>query len=412
MILVIRFTTSIAVALVLILLILETVKVTVTEYDFVNERDIETEEDYSATRPDHDFTRPISTTIIDDKSSKRLQNLRLVFLGDSVTRYQYLSLAYYLRYGYWYDTTISPTVSNLMNAHSFHHPFHPNEDWNEFFIQSNRILHPFEICDCIRGSGMNTSYDILVERRYFYDDQYNNMLVYINMNGNETSPGRGYYGRLTPNNIFGPNFHTLIGIVPGLETYQNNDESRRSVIWEYATWDDVIRYHIGLLDLNFNRSAESSGEQSEVHALLNAGLHPHDFHNPSTAQNLVNALRDVQIIGTWKTTTYTKEYVLQKQSVHQLDILDDTIIEQGQTQHNNVTSTLLSDALMCEVLHSHCLNVSWIGNIQSPSKYYVDNLHYVEPVYRIMNEEYLQKILPSFPNGYMLYNRSKILRLT
>jgi hypothetical protein len=435
MILVIRLTSNIVAAFILILLILETVKITLTEFDFVNKsvRIIDIEHDVTALAKTRDIgysaykrTSTVNTGNELAVASKRLQNLRLVFLGDSVTRYQYLSLAYYLRYGYWYDTTVSPNVNNLMNAHSFHHPFHPNEDWNEFFIQSNRILHPLEICDCIRGSGTNSTYDILVERRYFYDHQYNNMLVYINMNGNETSPGRGYYGRLDPKSIFGPNFHTLIGVLPGMESYHDYDDTRHTVIWEYATWDDVIRYHVGQLNFTYNLTMESSTlpAQHKVHAIINAGLHPHDFHNPITIQNLVKALHDVQINGTWKTTTYTKEYVLRhQQNQHQqhqahseVDTSDNTPIEPQQLRGSNTsTSVLVSDTLMCQALHAQCLNVSWIINLQSPSLYYVDNLHFMEPIYRIMNEEYLQQILlpsSSFPYGYKFYNKSNILHPT
>jgi hypothetical protein len=69
----------------------------------------------------------------------RPRNLRLAFLGDSVTRYQYLSLAYFLRWGRWFDPD---TIKNhLVDAHSFRHPYHPDQDWNEFFLQSNRLLY-------------------------------------------------------------------------------------------------------------------------------------------------------------------------------------------------------------------------------------------------------------------------------
>ena len=107
---------------------------------------------------------PLTMTIPSPETSsvQPLRNLRLVFLGDSVTRYQYLSLAYFVRHKRWFDPNV--TVNNLVNAHSFHHPLHPDEDWNEFFLQSNRLLHPLEICDCLRSRDGNT----VLERRYFY----------------------------------------------------------------------------------------------------------------------------------------------------------------------------------------------------------------------------------------------------
>ena len=387
-----------------------------------------------------------------------LQNLRLVFLGDSVTRYQYLSLAYYIRYGYWYDTNIAVNVNNLMNAHSFHHPFHPHEDWNEFFLQSNRILYPMEICDCIRGSGIKsttntTASDLLVERRYFYDTRTNNMLVYINMNGIETSPGRGYYGRLKPETIFTPHFHTMVGIVPGMEQFHGSrsthdddvdteDDTNRNntslynhnIEWEYYTWDDVIRYHIGELNFDYNRTVEhqsppppplsshsSSSSSPKAYVLFNAGLHPHDFHNPITIQNVVDALLDTQLYGTWKTTTYTKVHVLQDQLMN--GILTNTYhvdeqisaLDIQQNDKHNVTATTLSDAAMCQALLPHtCFNVSWILQLQSPiSQYYVDNLHFVEPIYRILNEEYLHQLsLLSYESASSHENDVEATRIT
>ena len=418
----------------------------------------------------HESTEPRTSTEDSSPKSRKadgtLRNLRLVFLGDSVTRYQYLSLAYYIRYGYWYDASV--VVNNLMNAHSFHHPFHPNEDWNEFFIQSNRILHPMEICDCIRGNGnsnsssssssssSSTKSDILVERRYFYDNRTNNMLVYINMNGIETSPGRGYYGRLKPETIFTSNFHTMVGIVPGMEHVQrsssdnhidNDDDSsshntsryHQNIAWEYYTWDDVIRYHIGFLDFHYNRPVQNQRQLTlppsmivqppNAYVLLNAGLHPHDFHNPVTIQNVVDALHDTQLYGTWKTTTYTKMHVLQEQLRNGIITTlhaDETVTEQDvqQNEKHNVTLTAaMSDEYMCQALLPHeCFNVSWILQLQSPiTQYYVDNVHFMEPIYRIMNEEYLHQLsLVSFKGTenesddttkatYIPMNRSQIL---
>ena len=369
--------------------------------------------------------------LMDDESSSArtdhtLRNLRLVFLGDSVMRYQYLSLAYYIRYGYWYDTSV--VVNNLMNAHSFHHPFHPNEDWNEFFLQSNRILHPMEICDCIRGSGninqssSSASNDILVERRYFYDHRTNNMLVYINMNGIETSPGRGYYGRLKPETIFTPNFRSMVGMVSRMERIDpgnGSNDSNHRIEWEYFTWDDVIRHHIGLLDFHYNRSV-SEPAQPNAYVLLNAGLHPHDFHNPTTIRNVVDALRDTELYGTWKTTTYTKVHVLHEQQqgngiAAATTQLDESVTEQDVEQNtkHNVTSTAISDEYMCQALLPHeCFNVSWILRLTLPiSRYYVDNLHFMEPIYRMMNEEYLQQ-LSFLRKTYIPLNRTLILRPT
>jgi hypothetical protein len=425
-----------------ILLIIYTLRATITEIDYVNlalREQASKEISIPATRMYHNDMSVPSDHPNGKTNTLLLRNLRLVFLGDSLTRYQYLSLAYYLRYGYWYDTTI--TVNNLMSAHSFHHPSHPNEDWNEFFLQSNRILHPMEICDCIRGSGVRDTTtnsttattteddvddDILVERRYFYDHRTNNMLVYINMNGNETSPGRGYYGRLQPETIFTSNFSNLVGIVSRIERFHRNNDvkdrdklNKLGVVWEYPTWNDVIRKHVGNLDFSYNQpkpnSRTTDQQQPNAYVLLNAGLHPHDFHNVTTVQNVVDALRDTNLHGTWKTTTYTKVHVLHEQSLAIGNSLQDDAVTDKEIHENekyNVSSTHISDTYMCLALANHCLNVSWILRLRPPvSRYYVDNLHFIEPLYRIMNEQYLQQLsLLTNSSHYLPYNQSNIVQ--
>jgi hypothetical protein len=400
MILPVRITVGAILLFLIVILTIETVRVTVCEIAIVSESLKDTELE-SVT-----IKNVTSAATTDSCSNPRLQNLRLVFLGDSVTRYQYLSLVYFLRYGRWYDIDMSSSVNNLMNAHSFHHPFHPNEDWNEFFLQSNRMLHPMEICDCIR-SGSDHAHDILIERRYFYDATYNNMIVYINMNGNETHPGRGYYGRLSPDRIFGPDFHKMVGVLPGMNQQHPQQMNTSSAIeWEFTTWGELIRQYIGRLDLNYNTTHSVTENQPprNAHVLLNAGLHPHDFHDINVAQDVKDALNDIQLPGTWKTTTYTKDFVLQQQS-RKLSSKQ----KLGAPSRTYLDSSDSSDRQMCTALHQ-CLNVSWIAQLQTPSRYYFDNLHFLEPIYRIFNEEFLD-LIGQLPVGYQRYNRSNVLMI-
>jgi hypothetical protein len=222
------------------------------------------------------------------------KNLRLVFLGDSLTRYQYLSLCYFLRHGRWLDP--AAVVNNLVNAHSFHHPLHPDDDWNEFFLQSNRMLYPAESCDCIRSRNG----EILVERRYFYDDVRNNMVAYINMNGNQTNVGHGYYGRLDAETIYGPNFANLVGLPFGLNMNETSSRYSRAtaIQWEFHDWSGVIRNHVGHLNLTYKRK-----DGRVPHVILNAGLHPHNFNDTDAANDVADALTEIGWRGIWKTTT-------------------------------------------------------------------------------------------------------------
>jgi hypothetical protein len=319
----------------------------------------------------------------------RPRNLRLAFLGDSVTRYQYLSLAYFLRWGRWFDPD---TIKNhLVDAHSFRHPYHPDQDWNEFFLQSNRLLYPAESCDCQRSSSSSSQQEHeqawAVERRYFYDPVHNNTLTYINLSGNEThnpNPSGGYAGRLHAPDIF-TNFQAYVGLPSGLLNNNDNKSLSSSSIaasnrsWDYPTWGQVIRHHVAALV-----------PKPEI-AILNAGLHAHNFGDPSVQQELVSALNASNILGIWKTTTPQKSQL----------VASTTTV----TSHNAGILLRMTDRQMCQEL-SGCLNISWTVHLR-PDLYF-DDLHFREPVYRIYNEDLLQQ-LNKLPAGYQMLDRSTVL---
>lgn len=323
-------------------------------------------------------TLPSSQILADD----RPRNLQLVFLGDSITRYQYLSLAYFLRHGRWWESP-NDSPNNLFNAHSFRHPAHPSEDWNEFFLQSNRMLYPMEACDCVRSMDG----EIVCERRYFYDRERNNKMVYININGNETHGSWGYYGNFPAKEIF-TNFDHMVEMPVGfrlqseLAKHTNVKESRFQ--WEYLTWGDVLRYHVGELGLG-----------NDCAVVLNAGLHPHNFGGNDTESSalrsdLVHALQSIQMEGIWKTTSYTLHEI--RKSHH-----DPTVSPQS-----------FSDVRMCGLL-GRCLNISWTKQLRT--ELYFDHLHFFEPVYRVLNEDLLGS-LGVFTGDYQPFDRSVLLHST
>jgi hypothetical protein len=402
-----RSTFNLVLSAILLLLSFETIKVTFGEWSVLGDS---LPAGLSQRRP----TKTPKSTHLRIKEQQQqqfssVQNLRLVFMGDSVTRYQYLSLAYFLRHGRWFDPDI--TVNNLMNSHSFHHPLHPDDDWNEFFLQSNRMLYPLEVCDCLRSRHE----EILVERRYFYDSVHNNLLVYINMNGNKTPADRGYYGRLNPRDIFGSNFPKMVGLPFGMDMNTTDiSHTVRSIQWEYSTWADVIRHHIGHLNLNCDGTAtpkrRTTNTPSNARVILNAGIHPHDFDNPETVRDVDQALNEVSLPGIWKTTTYSKEYTLEYQTwlpEHDLvsaDSEDDFVPTDDVVVANVGPAVRSADQVMCRTL-SGCMNLSWTARLRT--QFFLDNLHFSEPVYRIFNEELLETI-QQLPRDYVKFERSAV----
>lgn len=215
------------------------------------------------------------------------------------------------------------------------------------------------------------------------------MLVYINMNGKETSPGHGYYGRLEPSLVFGPSFYDIERLPFGMQSDESYNDS--NIEWDYPTWGDVIRYHIGYLDFAHSLKANVI---EETHLLLNAGLHPHDFRNISVASDIKDALLETSLSGIWKTTTYPLSILIEFQAQLKFS-----------SQSPKRPYTRNTDREMCRMLGS-CFNISWTSLLK-PDLYF-DDLHFLEPVYRVLNEDYLAQ-LDLLPQGYKRANRSSIL---
>jgi len=113
---------------------------------------------------------------------RKKQNLHLVLIGDSLTRYMYLSLVNYLENGNW-DTTFQTQDKsyNIIHEKSF-------ENWTHFYNFTNNIFHKREICDCYRNS---TQFEILStrENRFYQDPSRANYVSYIQKFGNLSSKG-------------------------------------------------------------------------------------------------------------------------------------------------------------------------------------------------------------------------------
>lgn len=299
----------------------------------------------------------------------RPRNLQLVFVGDSLMRYQYLSLVHWLRFGRWPDT--GTHADSLIHAHSYHHEWHPHDDWNEFFLHSNRLLQPNEICDCWReviesNTTNQQSTSIEIERRYFFEPIMNNRIVYINLYGNETDSSGMFRGYLAPTSIF-------TDFSPGLVGGSNRTWHRleQNIAWRYTDWHELLRGHVAKLGL------------LNATMILNAGLHSHELNTLTKAEKLETVL--VEGISEslwsrvmWKTTTLKRD-----------------------EPHRGGVIPTENDLSWCERIE--CFNVSWTKKLRT--EFYLDLYHFVEPVYRIQNEQLLAQ-LQKLPQGYELFDKT------
>ena len=100
------------------------------------------------------------------KTTETLKGKYLLMIGDSLTRYQYLSLVYTLRHQNPPHVHMNPNMNE--NTHG---------EWIQFFKTSNRVLAPYEDCDCSYYGGR------FFEHRRYYDPVNNIRVTYLMYRG-------------------------------------------------------------------------------------------------------------------------------------------------------------------------------------------------------------------------------------
>ena len=269
------------------------------------------------------------------------KGLRLVMVGDSQMRFQYLSLVYFLRHHQFFDPNYR--YGHLTNAKSGF------KDWGEFFSITNGWLYPLEHCDCWRSDPVHES---SVENRYFYDKRNDNMVVYHQAFGHH-APLRG---RWTVDQI---NHKMLHEAPPKPLRVQNATVD--DMVCNETHWHNVVRDYIAKYD------------PKPTHVLLNAGLWKNNFsRDPQERVQLLKALEDSALVGIWKTNTYTNKHEVFRRGT-------------------------VNDNLFCRDLQQ-CLDVSWTQKLDARN--YADKNHFWEPINRAMNEDLLTMLGYQFPPYY------------
>ena len=187
----------------------------------------------------------------------------IVLMGDSITRYQYLSLAYFYRHGKWIDPMSDRTLVEEKKFRS----------WYEFYNYTSEALAPYELCDCFRSETFNPA--TIFENRYYYSPYHS--LVYIQAFGDIPSHG-----------------HWQANALPSAGSLSVLKDPKKS-LWE-SRWWDTISYHVSNL------------YPKPSHLVLNAGHWRNNFDNKTTREKVISALASAGIKSVWKTTTYTSEH--------------------------------------------------------------------------------------------------------
>jgi hypothetical protein len=278
----------------------------------------------------------------------------IVFLGDSLSRFQYVSLVYFLRHGVWIDPSALPV---LVRPKDYIGGMELAFEWSPWFRASMDALQPYENCDCYREAGMlngqGGKLPYICENRYYHDPVRNNTVTYLQAYGTATSirghwpaqqaiPQLAEYHRTNNQSAIGDTVGPMVGRVP----YR----------WQ-GTWMDTFRGHVADL--------------APAVLIMNAGKWRHSFHETTFRDAIVAALQDVGSIiprVIWKKTTADRG---------------------GKYTYNE------TDETMCALLE--CVDTTWTVDV--PSSMYVDQGHFLEPVYRLLNEQLLHQLGIAIPDS-------------
>lgn len=260
-------------------------------------------------------------------SFKRARDLSIVFMGDSLSRYQYLGLVNYLRNLEWIEPT--KVVDNPIFTESF-------GGWTEAYLKTNEMLAPYENCDCWRNQGkFNWKYmDHITENRFYMDTENNNNIGYIQK-----------FGKIDARWSWSPDqVHE--------DKYERNgvkiDESEVHHIGN-GDWATAIREYISQIAPKYKV------------LVFSQGFWPNELLDEKVQQDIFDAIEESGMISVYKTLT--------------------------KKQMENDTTVNELDQKLCAKAHI-CYDNSWTGKV--PPNMYHDNLHFNEPVYRLLNSQLLE----------------------
>ncbi len=198
------------------------------------------------------------------------RNLNIVLSGDSLTRYQYIDLAYFLSYGSWVQPDDEPNM--VMAYKTF-------QSWQGVLNWTHHMLKPHEQkCDCFRPPGFNQEKG--VENRYFYNKRFNNRVVYLTKNGDKE-----FKTSWNASDVWNSSH--------GEGMWAN--ESEVNVIYR-GGWENLVKDYVCKMDPKPEIFIFNSGLWSKFN--LNNHL-----KNTTIQNTVVQSLKDCGIISVYKTTT-------------------------------------------------------------------------------------------------------------
>ena len=167
---------------------------------------------------------------------------RLVLIGDSIMRYQYLDLCYTLRYG-----------NTLHQDRHVHNPMSEiswKGSWPEFFRSTHTELQPYErTCDCYRpvGPWSAATAKNITENRIFVLDTCDIRVAYIQANGAVSGPQGHWPTTWDPESAWDWRFSPMLSSASWRSAY---GAMRYFHDWQSALWHIVAAMDPTVVVLN------------------------------------------------------------------------------------------------------------------------------------------------------------------
>ena len=279
----------------------------------------------SAPRP----TTPSETTF--DTVPQRPQKLRVVFVGDSLSRYMYLSLVFYLKHGHW-----APAGHQLLEKVKDAEP----TAWNKWLEYTHAQLDT-EMCDCYRYWTNKFKWYNHCENRYFFHQQYH--VAFITKIG-----GNPFHGHVTAPEVFA--------------SYGMN-QTKSAYKWVHSTWAELVDDYVAQWN-----------PKPDIFLFNQGHWKGHELRDKKVLQALQDVLRKHNIRGIYRTTTYRQD---EREDNEVATIA--AFGKQNTRQHDN---------LACQ--YFECLNVSWTAGISTTE--YVDPVHFKSSINNRMNQQFLDAL--------------------
>jgi len=286
---------------------------------------------------------PLTTTTTTNASSSIPKHIRLMIVGDSLSRYQYLSLVYFLKHGefeYPFETPDTPSL-RMQDIRNF-------DGWADQVRKTTEMLSPFELCDCWPYRQHE------FEARYFYDDEYDNFVHFAPRFGDIVS--QGHYA---PEDF--PHFHGIHQNTMKKKGNGNTTMYDRSKTINFTTtslnsasidfwkkpWTLEWR-NLGSYIMRFQP------EYRPTHIIINSGLWDtdHAIRDPEEQDAMIQNLRSVpNLTIIYRTTTAIKP----KQQIRQKSATA--------TSMEDFPTLLLHDERLCREF-DHCFDMRWTTRIR------------------------------------------------